>query len=152
MKQAKQTWRIWFWVMLLTAITGVASIPGIVLFAIYKQFFLMAVCITLTVHAFFGITFYALAMANAAHDVRLLRSVKNYGLTTISDIASATGMPYTTAKESLERCIKRGYLDGYSFDGNTLQNIAPVERRCIYCGRVLSSNDAECPGCGANGN
>ena len=152
MKQAKQSWHIWFWVMLLTAITGAASIPGIVLFAIYKQFFLMALCIVLTMHAFFGITFYAIAMANAAHDVRLLRTISNYELTTIADLASATGMSYSTTKESLERCIKRGYLEGYSFDGDTLQHIAPVERHCIYCGRVLLANEAECPGCGAHGN
>ena len=152
MQQAKQNWHIWFWVMLLTAITGVASIPGIVLFAVYKQFFLMALCIVLTVHAFFGITFYAIAMANAAHDVRLLRMINSYELTTIADLASATGMPYNTTRESLERCIKRGYLEGYSFDGDTLQRIAPVERHCTYCGRALLANEAECPGCGASRN
>jgi len=152
MEQAKRNRRIWFSVMLITAITGVASIPGIVLFAIYEQFFLMAVCIALTVHAFFGITFYALAMANAACDVRLLRAVSSYGLCTVADLASATGMSYSTAKESLARCIKRGYLEGYSFDGDTLQHIAPIERYCAYCGRTLSPNEAECPGCGSSGN
>ena len=158
MKQAKKNWRIWFWVTLLTAITGVASIPGIVLFAINEQFFLMAMCITLTVHAFFGITFYAIAMANSAKDVRLLRAINTYGLGTVTDLASATGMAYNTAKESIERCIKRGYLVGYFFDGNFLERIEPIapaepiERRCAYCGSTLLQNEVKCPSCGSSAN
>lgn len=158
MKQAKKSWHIWFWVTLLTAITGVASIPGIVLFAINKQFFLMAVCITLAVHAFFGITFYAIAMANASKDVRLIRAINSYGLGSVSDLASATGMAYNSAKECIERCIKRGYLQGYFFDGNTLQRIEPLvpaeptERRCAYCGSTLLEKEVKCPSCGASVN
>jgi len=115
----------------------------------------MAVCITLAVHAFFGITFYAIAMANSAKDVRLIRAINSYGLGSVSDLASATGMAYNSAKECIERCIKRGYLEGYFFDGNTLQRIEPIEpieRRCAYCGSTLLQNEVKCPSCGSSVN
>lgn len=156
MKKAKKTWKIWFWVLLATAITGVGGIPGIIFSAIHDQYFLMALCIALVAHAFYGISFYALAMANAGHDVRVIGAVEQYGLCELQQIAAAASLPVETAKQSLQRCVRKGYLPGYQLTDTGIARIVdqrPPEpeapRYCTYCGRKLSTGDAVCPFCGA---
>ena len=156
MKKAKHAWKIWLLVLLLTAITGVAGIPGIILSAVNGIYVLMALCIALVAHAFYGITFYALAMANAGHDARVAGAVEQYGLSDLGQIAAAASLPPETAKQCLERCLRKGYLAGYML---TESGIAPIvnqrppepeqPRYCAYCGRKLSPGDRVCPGCGA---
>lgn len=156
MIKAKKAWRCWFWVLLLTAVTGVAGIPGIVFSAIHRQHFLMALCIVLVVHAFYGIAFYAMAMANAGHAVRIAHVVEQYGVCTLEELASAASLPLRAAKDSVQRCVQKGYLEGYRLTDCGIERIAdrrpePPEpdRFCTWCGRRLQKGETVCPGCGA---
>lgn len=149
MKKAARNRRIWFFVMLFTSVTGVAAIPGIVLFALHGHYLLMAMCILFTVHAFFGVTFYALAMANAAEDVRILGAIESYGELSVSELSAATSIPVGSVSASVHRSLRRGYLVGYSFDGERLTRILPTERKCLFCGSMINRSLDECPACGA---
>ena len=149
MEKAARNRKIWFWVMLLTSVTGVAGIPGIVLFAVHGNFLMMALCLFFTVHAFFGVTFYALAMANAGQDVRILAAIETYGALTVADLSAATSIPVGSVSASVNRSLRRGYLFGYTFDGTRLFRILPAERKCPFCGSMISTAEAECPACGA---
>ncbi len=156
MKKAKKAWKIWLLVLLLTAVTGVGGIPGIIFSAVHEQYILMALCIALVAHAFYGTTFYALALANAGHDARVAGAVEQYGLCELPQIAAAASLQEGVAKQSLVRCLRKGYLTGYML---TDTGIAPIvdqrppepepPRFCTYCGRKLSPGDKVCPGCGA---
>lgn len=148
MKRARRKRDIWLAVVIVTAITGVAGLPGTVLGAVNHIYALMGASILLLIHGFFGITFYAIAYANAARDFRVMKAVSG-GVHTLTDLSMNTGLPINVVGESLTRCMKRGYLEGYLFDGNALTEIVPKESKCEYCGRMVSSNTFECPSCGA---
>ena len=150
MDKAKRTRSIWLTVLILTSLSGVGGLPGIVFTALGGHFFLMALCIALVAHALYGVTFYAIAFANAACDVRVVGVILDYGLDCPPEISQATGIEEKAASESLARCIRKGYLEGYSYDGWRIEPIIEEIRECSYCGTRLSPDTVICPSCGAN--
>ena len=149
MKKAKQSKSIWLAVVILTAITTVGALPGLILSAINDITWLMAVCLVVFIHGFFGITFYALALGGASRDVRVVDAVVNCHLTTVNDISMYVHTAYGTTAESIRRSMKKGYIKGYIFDGEELKPIEPPkESRCEYCGRALPPTSTYCPYCG----
>ena len=151
MEKAKQSKSIWLAVVILTAITMVGALPGIIISAVNDMMWLMAICIVVFIHGFFGITFYALALGGASRDVRTVDAVVNCHLTTVNDIAMYIHAPLDATAESIKRSMKKGYIRGHIFDGNELMLIEPPkDNLCEYCGRVLPSTAIECPYCGGN--
>lgn len=149
MKKAKQTKLVWLLVVIFTAVTAVAGLPCIIIGAIKDIMPLMAVSIVVFIHGFFGIIFYALALAGASHDVRVVDAVENNNLTTLNDIAMYAHLPLDSTSQSIRRSMKRGYIKGYIFDGEALVAIEkPKDSRCEYCGRALPPTAIECPYCG----
>lgn len=151
MEKAKQSKSIWLGVVILTAITMSAALPGLIVCAVYGITWLMAICIVLLVHGFFGTTFYALALVGASRDIRVVDAVLNCHLTTTTDISMYIHAPIDTTIEAIRRSLKKGYIKGYIFDGNDLKPIEPPKDNCCaYCGRALSPTAIECPYCGGN--
>lgn len=149
MEKARRMQKIWLAVVILTAVTGVLGIPGIVLSALSGMYFLMAISIALVAHALYGITFYALAMARASREARVLKAVSDYGALTISEYSEATGITEQAVAEAIVAAIKRGWLTGYKFDGYRLSHVIAPERRCPFCSTVYQGDTLECPSCGA---
>ena len=150
MDKAKRIKKIWLAVVIVTAVTAVAGLPALIVFAINDMMALMAVALVLFLHGFFGITFYALALSGASHDVRVVDAIDGQGLTNINDIAMCSALPIGSTADSIRRCMKRGYIVGYIFDGNDLIPIEKKEYFCEYCGKTVAADTEICSSCGAH--
>lgn len=149
MKKAKQSKNIWLAVVIITTVTAVAALPGLIISAVNDITWLMAVCLVVFIHGFFGITFYALALVGARRDARVVDAVVNCNLLTLNDISMYVHSDLNSTAESIRRSMKKGYIKGYIFDGNELLPIEPPKDNCCeYCGRTLPPTAIECPYCG----
>ena len=155
MKKAKREKNVRLVVAILVAVSGVAAIPGIVLFALNSMWLLMAVCCALTVHTFYGVTFYFIAFASAQRRYRVVCAVLLHGLRSVSSIAEFCMRPYNTVERDTMRCIERGFFPGLVLRGDTLVPVVseiPKEWEpinCEYCGLPLKEGERVCPNCAA---
>lgn len=150
----KKIWRI---TGIASAVLGVASIVGIVLFAIKLLYVPMAISIVLTAHAFYGCPFYFLAFLNARLCERTVSAVSEHGLKDIESIAKFTMAKPNYAKMLVEKCLIKGYLTGYMLDGDKLVRLQSAQYtdrevgdlKCRYCGAKFSTDEKACSSCGA---
>ena len=153
MKRAKKARAVWLTVGILTSVLAVLSIPVIVLSALNRLYFLMAVAIAFVAHGVYGVTFYFLAFARAGDRLRCLRAVTEYGLRSYDSVGASAQLSPSAARDTLARCLKRGYLFGFYLGGTALEPIVseaeekPTALVCEYCGSSYLA--AECPSCGA---
>ena len=145
---------IWFWVALLTSASMVASIPAIILFAIYERFLLMGISIILLAHGFYGCVFYWLAFAKRCSLIRILKLVTSENMITAHMLSMQSGKSEEELASILKECIIKGYLSGYYFDDEkmTLFKIVPVTMaiECPSCGASVATTDGigKCEYCG----
>lgn len=157
MEKVLKTKKIWLAWGIASAVLGVASIVGIVLFAINLLYVPMAISIALTAHAFYGCPFYFLAFGNARLCERTVLAVSEHGLTDIESIAKFTMTKPNFANAVVEKCLLKGYLTGYMLDGDRLVRLESVQDsaseaeavKCKYCGMMLSDDERICSSCGA---
>ena len=152
MERAERTRVIWLLVGIFTSVSAVIAIPVIVLSAISKNYFLMAVAIALVAHGMYGVTFYFLAFARAGERLRCLRAVLEEGLRSYAAIGASAQLEPRAARDALAVCLKREYIRGfYLGDEGLLPIVSEVEEElpltCEYCGS--SFRGTECPSCGA---
>ena len=151
--KSKKIRKIWLLVGIFTSVSAVVAIPVIVLSAVNKSYFLMAVAIALVAHGMYGVTFYFLAFARAGERLRVLRAVTEDGLRSYTSIGAAAGLTPTAARDALSTLLSRDYLRGFYLGSDGLLPIvseveeAPSEIACDYCGGVYLGE--ECPFCGA---
>lgn len=154
MNKAQKAKRNWLIVLILTAVLGVAGIPGTVITASAGIYPLMAVCIALIVHAFYGTVFYAFAFIAASNTVKVLKVWESAGITDIDEMSAAVMLRKNDTRAAMKRCIERGYIAGYTLTEKGFEPINDhrdknAERFCRYCGRKLSDGQEVCPSCGA---
>ena len=157
MEKVQKIKKIWLITGIASAVLGVASIVGIVVFAINLLYAPMAISIALTAHAFYGCPFYFLAFGNARLCERAVSAALEHGLTDIESIAKFTMTKPNFAKTIVEKCLLKGYLTGYMLDGDKLVRLEPVQNtdaevkdlKCKYCGTKLSNDEKVCSSCGA---
>lgn len=150
MEKAIKRRKIWLTVGILTAISGVLAIPGVVITALRGIYWLMAICICFLAHAFYGVSFYFVAFAGAGETVRCINA-ERAGLRSFQDISSFTGLTLSATKDRILKCIKNGYITGYLLTDEGLEEIKVPreERKCSYCGTVIAPDSDECSSCGA---
>jgi len=155
MKRAKREKTARLVIAILVAVSGVLAIPGIVLFAIFGRWVLMALCCALTVHTFYGVTFYFLAFAAASRRYRVISAVELHGLRSVGSISEFCVRPPEAVVPDLLKCLERGYISGLVLRGDTL---VPIESeaegeekkiKCVYCGLTVDAEDGFCPNCAA---
>ncbi len=157
MEKAVKIKKIWLITGIASAVLGVASIVGIVLFAINLLYVPMAISIALTAHAFYGCPFYFLAFGNARLCERAVSAVLEHGLRDIESIAKFTMTKPNFTKTVVEKCLIKGYFTGYMLDGDKLVRLESLqdtdaeteELKCKYCGTKLSNDEKVCSSCGA---
>ena len=151
MKRAKKARAVWLTVGILTSVLAVLSIPVIVLSALNRLYFLMAVAIALVAHGMYGVTFYFLAFARAGDRLRCLRAVDD-GLRSYASVGAAACIAPSATRDTLAVCLKRDYLRGFYLGAEGLmpvvsEAVEPRELVCAYCGSAYVGE--ECPSCGA---
>lgn len=153
MKKALRTKRIWLSVGILTALSTVLGIPLLVITALKAMYLAMAFLIAIVAHGFYGVTFYFLAFASAAANVRCVSAVES-GVLSYSDLAPIVGVKEELLPTRLAKCITKGYIKGYIVGGAGLEPIptpkpSPCDVQCEFCGGIIKAGGAECPSCGA---
>lgn len=153
MDKALAARRVWLWLGVLSSVFAGLAIPAIVLSAIGKSYFLMAVAIALVAHGFYGIPFYFLAFARAGERLRCVRAVTEEGLRSYEAIGAYAMLTPDAVFDALAASLKREYIRGYYLGADRLLPIVseekPSEVVCEYCGTVLTGSATECHSCGA---
>ena len=154
MDRARRAKRNSLLVLIFTAVFGIAGIPGTVIFASMEIYPLMAVCIALIVHAFYGTVFYAFAFIRASNALKVMKIWEERGITDSEEMAAAAMLSTDAARSAMKRCIERGYIPGYTLSDigfTAVRDYRAKEKEvfCRYCGRKLPRMCDECPSCGA---
>ena len=98
-------------VAVISAVTGAASIAGIIASILMLWYVPMFLCIAITAHGFYGCPFYFIAYANMKKCEILVSEIQR-GETELEVIASRAGIKVDFAKKLIKKSVFKGYIDG----------------------------------------
>lgn len=140
-------------VAILSAIGFVAGIPTIIFGAKYSVA-LLVVGIVLVVFGFYGSPMLFISYGNLKQTRRVVFAVEKEKIYSISDISKQLQMSESDVKSKIVDAINKTYLQGYLFDGETLnanqnQSKTIKQNRCENCGGALKRDNhgTYCPYC-----
>ena len=120
MEKVQRNKKIWLISAIASAAFGLASVAGIVIFAMKLLYLPLGICIALVANAFYGCPFYLIAFGNSRLCERAIKAICETGLLDIDSISEAIMAKPKFARTIVEKCINKGYIKGYAFDGDKL--------------------------------
>ena len=120
---------------------------------------ILAFGIVFTVIGFYGCPIIWIYYANNKTMKRVIEIINDESLYSIDEISSHIQISKIQIKNHITNAIKKGYLQGYIFDGNILkinekEQISKktlIQKKCPNCGGLLIENNNEyyCEYCGS---
>ena len=139
---------------IITSILFIIGIPITIFSATNHIWFAMTLGIIFIVFGFYGMPFIWLSYANLRSLKNVVDAVNEEHILSVSEIASQLQLKENQVRQFIVDAIKKKYIIGYIFDGNTLstnnKNKPSIqERKCSHCGGnlVKKDNDWYCPYC-----
>ena len=142
----------------------VAGIPLLVVGAVNmddnKGFVaLLVIGIACVVAGFYGAPIAWTRLVTVNQELTLVKAVTEENLYTVADIAQRLSVNGKTASDTLNNCIRKGYLVGFIREGDRLvlnenRALAPTQLSltCSHCGATVQLQKGEtsrCPYCGS---
>lgn len=113
MKKAKNEALIWLILTVFAAISGLPMALVAVLSALKLEYFLMSLCVLLSLHGIWGAGFYCIAYKRAKLMLLILDGISK-GKTTVSELSEYTSIKAQAVEELLLRAQKRGYIEDFA--------------------------------------
>lgn len=120
MEKVLKAKKIWLIAAIASASLGALSVVGIVIFALKLLYVPLGLSIAFVAHAFYGCPFYLIAFGNARLCERTVTAVSDKGVFDIDLISEDIKAKPNFTKKIVEKCINKGYLLGYTLDGDKL--------------------------------
>lgn len=112
-----------------------------------------------TVLGFYGSPLMWTRLATVNQELTVVRAVTQEHLYTVADLAQRLSVNGKTASDTLNNCIRKGYLVGYIREGDRLvlnenRALGPTQYTlvCSHCGATVEltkGDTARCPYCGS---
>ena len=112
MKKLEKRKKLFLSVAIASAVLGVASVAGTVIFILNLLYVPMAVCILIAAHGFYGCPFYFIEYANLLRCGVILSEIEK-GETNISLIAERAGITVDFADKLIKKSLKAGFLGSF---------------------------------------
>ncbi len=139
------------------SVSFVAGIPLIVVGAVNEIWVVLGLAIACVVVGFYGTPIAWMHYGSMVAIKRVVDAVLIEKIETVSEISKQLQISPKVAKDRVTTAIKRQYIMGYRFDGETLvenepkkkEKLKPVENHCPNCGGKMESFDGFdfCPYC-----
>lgn len=125
MEKVLKAKKIWLIAAIASAALGALSIAGIVIFALKLLYVPLGISIAFVAHAFYGCPFYLIAFGNARLCERTVTAVSDKKIFDIELISEEIKAKPNFTKNIVEKCINKGYIEGYMLEGDKLASTAP---------------------------
>lgn len=145
---------------ILSACLFVGGIPMIIIGAINGMTVVMIFGIVFTAFDFYACPILFTGYGGMNNLKKVVRAVEVDRIYDLKNIAVQTGLNEETVKANILKCIEKGYIEGFLFDGEALRfnDNRKAERRklhtkCPSCGAPIDYYADEapvCPYCGAS--
>ena len=115
-----------------SAVTGILGTLGAAVTSLFLMYPLLAVSLVFAIHGFYGIVFYYVGYLNAASCERALAAIAD-GTTDYAALSPIMNRRIPSLTLLLDKCIRRGYLVGYTLGQDALvptenqENTTPTE-------------------------
>ena len=120
MEKLLRTKSLMLFVAIGSAVLGGISIGGIIFFILKLWYVPMAVCILVTAHGFYGCPFYFIEYLNIKRCELIADAIDRLGLYDLCQIAEHAMVSKDFAARLIEKSIAKGYITGYTFDGEKI--------------------------------
>ncbi len=137
----------------------IGGIPLIVLGATQNTLVLLIIGVICVVCGFYGMPLSWTAYGESKKLKRVVLAVESEHIYSVKAIATHLSVPPKVIKSYLQKCIDKGYLVGFLFDGENLNanfNVSKQEElisvKCESCGAKYQTKPTEksiCPYCGS---
>ena len=130
------------WAMIATLMLA-GGIPLLIFGAVSGKFWLMGIGIAFVAVGFYAVPLLWVGFGTQKGYRRVVYAVNNEHIYTVSQLSLQMSKTHEEMKNTVSKCVEKGYLAGFLFDG---ENIAknfnkPHEEPHVF---------AECEGCGAH--
>lgn len=106
-----------------SVVTGILGTLGAAVTSLFLMYPLLAVSLLFAIHGFYGTVFYYVGYLNAASCERAFAAIAD-GTTDYNSLSPIMNRRLPAIQALLGKCIKRGYLVGYTLGTDSL---VPVE-------------------------
>ncbi len=120
MEKARKKKMLWLLLGIFSSVTAAVGTPLLAWFALRGWYVPTALFVLIVGHGFYGIPFYFRALYRASLDIACLSALADKDSASVTEISGITGITEDTALTRLRLCIERGYIRGYTLNGNSI--------------------------------